>query len=76
MSDEKEFRDCNCTGKTTVTHYSYHECNNCNEPVGPVDAVPKDDLRELIEEWRDFEADIVTAQGLNMAADELEALLE
>lgn len=81
MSDDTP--DCpNCTGENDATHYSYYECDNCYEPIGPVDAVPKEDLRELVGEWR-MNADIDEATGRidasdrwAQAADELEDLLD
>jgi len=42
---------------------------------GELDATPNDDLRELVQKWQNFEADIEGAPWLNRAADELERLI-
>lgn len=50
-----EFECSNCIGEQPKTHYSYYECDNCHEPIRPVEAAPADELRELVETWRDRE---------------------
>lgn len=44
-------KECgNCPGSHTKTHYSYWECDNCNEPIAPTETVPKEDLEALVED--------------------------
>jgi len=75
----------NCCTQSTRTFYSYNECDNCGEPTGPVPSTKDEELRELIERWRegydtykratDPETDI-RANVLEQCADELEQVID
>lgn len=59
------------------------DCSYCGETMEPrkkTDATPNDELRELIERWRDYEytqkVDYYADIGMQVAADELEELID
>lgn len=78
MSDESSPSCQNCPGTTSITHYSYYECDSCYEPIGKVDAVPEEELAELVESWRECEDSEPNLTGFTYSrcADELEELIK
>lgn len=79
MSDDLPNTNCsNCHTSESVSHYSYHECDGCREPIGPVPAVPVAELDALIDELVDKEVELHGAnervEGYEWARERLEEL--
>ena len=85
MTENDDRPECwNCTGSTSTTFYSYHECDNCKEAISAVESTPNDELRELIDKHRrqyvvdetDNHTSRQVKNHVNGVLDDLEQLLE